>query len=103
MTSGGWNVCRLVGPRIQINLANSLMRLAETGGDVKLARDAVEVCRLAIVQWPREKLAVDWATGQVNLGTALLTFGRLADNPEAVSYTHLDVYKRQEYEALPSQ
>ena len=70
----------------QNNLGNALMSLGEHESGTARLEEAASAFREALKERTRERVPLDWAATQNNLGLALV---------RSVSYTHLDVYKRQ--------
>jgi hypothetical protein len=53
----------------------SLERLGERESGTAHLETAVAVYRAALEEWTRNRVPLDWATAQMNLGNALLTLG----------------------------
>jgi tetratricopeptide (TPR) repeat protein len=65
------------GQRVQMEniLANALSRYGEQAGDNAALTEAVAAYRAALQECPRERVPLDWAMTQNNLGTALTSLG----------------------------
>ena len=59
----------------QINLGNALQTLGERESGTARLEEAVAAYRLALEEWTRERVPLDWAMTQMNLGNALATLG----------------------------
>jgi hypothetical protein len=55
--------------------ADALYRQGDERGDNAALQSSIEVYGRALVDYPRERVPLDWARTQMNLGTALFTLG----------------------------
>jgi hypothetical protein len=70
---GGWDSENVA--RTRLVLANALMTLGSQTGENAPLEEAVSAYRAALEEWTRERVPLDWATTQNNLGNALATLG----------------------------
>ena len=56
-------------------LADALQTLGDQSGQSAPLQEAVDAYRAALREWTRERVPLDWATTQNNLGTALSRLG----------------------------
>jgi hypothetical protein len=59
------------GPRTQNNLGIALRRLGERESGTERLEEAVAAYQAALQEWTRERVPLDWAMTQNNLGNAL--------------------------------
>jgi tetratricopeptide (TPR) repeat protein len=59
----------------QFALANALLILGEQGGQAERLQEAVALYRAVLEEWTRERVPLDWARTQDNLGLALGALG----------------------------
>jgi tetratricopeptide (TPR) repeat protein len=55
--------------------ADALYRQGDEKGDNAALKQSIEICRLVLEQRPRDRVPLDWAQTQNNLGNALATLG----------------------------
>jgi hypothetical protein len=77
---GGWDSENVA--RTRLVLANALMTLGSQTGENAPLEEAVSAYRAALEEWTRERVPLDWATTQNNLGNALATLG--GDSPPLI-------------------
>ena len=63
------------------NLGNALLRLGAREGGTARLEEAVAAPRAALEEKTRERVPLDWATTQNNLGNALWTLGERSHDP----------------------
>jgi hypothetical protein len=66
---GVWNPETLAG--VRVSLANALATYGEQSGTKEPLGEAIELYRKVLDDWTRERVPLNWATTQNNLGTAL--------------------------------
>ena len=59
------------GRRRRTNLGNALKTLGERESGTARLEEAVAAYRAALEEWTRERVPLEWATTQNNLGNAL--------------------------------
>ena len=69
--------------RAQNNLGNALWTLGERESGTARLEEAVAAYRAALQEWTRERVPLDWATTQNNLGNALSDAGRAGERDGA--------------------
>jgi hypothetical protein len=58
-----------------MNLGNALARLGERGAATAPLEEAVSSFRLALLEWTRERVPLQWAQTQMSLGVVLSVLG----------------------------
>ena len=66
---GVWNPETLAG--VQVSLANALALEGERSGKTASLVESLALYRDALKEWTRERVPLDWAMTQINLGNAL--------------------------------
>ncbi|MEM6821894.1 MAG: tetratricopeptide repeat protein [Verrucomicrobiota bacterium] len=78
--SSTWNTEGKV--RSQFALADALLTLGQQSGESQPLTEAIDLYREVLNEWTREKVPLDWATTQNNLGTALRSLGERESGTE---------------------
>jgi hypothetical protein len=75
----------------QMNLGNALLTLGERKPGTARLEEAVAAYRSALEEWTRERVPLDWAMSQMNLGIAHGLLGERARDRETLALARAEI------------